>query len=123
MSDFQIRPLSDSPETLAALSEILIETVAHGGSVSFMHPLGREDAEGFWRGALASAGRGERIVLGAFEGGELVATVSLLLSAPPNQPHRAEIAKMMTRVGHRGQGIATALLREAETIAPPDEPS
>jgi ribosomal protein S18 acetylase RimI-like enzyme len=112
-----IRALSHDPETLESLSEILIETVAHGGSVSFMHPLDSEAARAFWQVALAAARRGERIVLGAHDGDALVATVSLLLDCPPNQPHRAEIAKMMTRVSHRGRGIAKALLEEAETLA------
>jgi ribosomal protein S18 acetylase RimI-like enzyme len=99
------------------LSQMLIETVAHGGSVSFMHPLSASDASAFWTGALAAAVRGERIVLGAFDVAMLVGTVSLLLDCPPNQPHRAEIAKMMTRVSHRGRGVAAALLREAEVLA------
>ena len=67
--------------------------------------------------ALAAADRGERIVLGAFDGEELIGTVTLVLNLAPNQPHRAEIAKMMTRISHRHRGIATALLREAERIA------
>ena len=71
----------------------------------------------FWRNSLASADRGERIVLGAFDGEDLIGTVTLLLDLPQNQPHRAEIVKMMTRVSHRHRGIATALLREAERIA------
>jgi ribosomal protein S18 acetylase RimI-like enzyme len=117
MSDVEIKALGASPRIVAALSEILIETVAGGGSVSFMHPLDPPTAESFWRGALAAAARGERIVLGAFIGGDLVGTVSLLLDCPPNQPHRAEIAKMMTRPSHRGRGVATALMRQAETLA------
>jgi ribosomal protein S18 acetylase RimI-like enzyme len=117
MPDIQIKALKSSPDICAALSEMLIETVANGGSVSFMHPLSLQSAETFWRDALASADRGERIVLGAFDGEELIGTVTLLLNLPPNQPHRAEIAKMMTRISHRHRGIATALLREAERIA------
>ncbi len=117
MADIQIRSLTSSADIRAALSDMLIETVAHGGSVSFMHPLSQEDAEKFWSNALNAADRGERIVLGAFDGDRLVGTVTLLLDLPPNQPHRAEIAKMMTRVSHRHRGIATALLREAEGIA------
>ena len=122
MPDIQIKALSPSPEILTMLSGMLIETVANGGSVSFMHPLAREAAEAFWRSSLGSAARGERIVLGAFDGenldGEnLIGTVTLLLDLPPNQPHRAEIAKMMTRVSHRNRGVATALLREAERMA------
>ena len=56
-------------------------------------------------------------MLGAFDGEHLIGTVTLLLDLPPNQPHRAEIAKMMTRISHRGRGVATALMREAEAIA------
>jgi ribosomal protein S18 acetylase RimI-like enzyme len=117
VSAIEIRPLSALPETIAMLSEILIETVAHGGSVSFMHPLAPQAASAFWLNALAAAARGERIVLGAYDGAVLVGAVSLLLDCPPNQPHRAEIAKMMTRVSHRGRGVATALLRVAEELA------
>ena len=117
MPPISIAPLTDLPHIRAGLSELLVETVAHGGSVSFMHPLAPEAADAFWRDSLAAAARGERIVLGAFDGDSLMATVTLLLSLPPNQPHRAEIAKMMTRVSHRHRGIATALLRAAETIA------
>ncbi|MBR1120732.1 GNAT family N-acetyltransferase [Bradyrhizobium lablabi] len=112
-----IAPLIDQPHVRAALSELLVETVAHGGSVSFMHPLAPEAADAFWRDSLASAARGERVVLGAFDAEHVIATVTLLLSLPPNQPHRAEIAKMMTRVSHRHRGIATALMRAAETLA------
>jgi ribosomal protein S18 acetylase RimI-like enzyme len=118
----RIAPLSVSPAIVTTLSEILIEVVANGGSVGFMHPLPMEAASAFWQASLASADRGERIVLGAFDGevldGEaLVGTVTLLLDLPPNQPHRAEIAKMMTRLSHRHRGIATALLRTAERMA------
>ncbi len=118
MTDVRIAPLTDQPHIRRALSELLVETVAGGGSVSFMHPLPLEAADAFWRDSLASAARGERVVLGAFDGGAtLVGTVTLLLNLPPNQPHRAEIAKMMTAVNHRKRGIASALLREAERIA------
>jgi GNAT superfamily N-acetyltransferase len=117
MTAIDVKALRPSPEIVATLGEILVETVAGGGSVSFMHPLERGAAEAFWSGALAAAARGERIVLGAFLGGALVGTVSLLLDLPPNQPHRAEIAKMMTRPGHRGRGVAAALMRVAEDLA------
>ena len=117
MSGITITPLTDEPRIRSALSELLVETVASGGSVSFMHPLPMEVADAFWRDSLAAASRGERIVLGAFDGDNLVATVTLLLSLPPNQPHRAEIAKMMTRLSHRHRGIASALMRAAEKLA------
>lgn len=117
MRPLRIEALTDTPAIRAGLCELLIETVAHGGSVSFMHPLSQADAGAFWQGALAAAARGERIVLGAFDGDDVVGTVTLQLSLPPNQPHRAEIAKMMTRLSHRKRGIATALLHAAEAMA------
>ena len=117
MSAIEINALRASPDIRLWLSEILIETVANGGSVSFMHPLPPAAADAFWDGALAAAGRDERIILGAWDGELLAGTVTLLLDCPPNQPHRAEIAKMMTRLSHRGRGIATALMRRAEEIA------
>jgi ribosomal protein S18 acetylase RimI-like enzyme len=117
MSEIKIAPLKDAPEIRGALSEILVEVVANGGSVSFLHPLPLEVAENFWERSLAAAARGERIVLGAFDDERLVGTVTLLLDCPPNQPHRAEIAKLMTRMSHRGRGVAKALMRAAERLA------
>jgi ribosomal protein S18 acetylase RimI-like enzyme len=117
LSAITITPLDASPANLDALSDILVETVARGGSVSFMHPLAAEAAAAFWKGSLGAATRGERAVLGAIEGDMLVGTVTLLLDLPPNQPHRGEIAKLMVRVSHRGRGIATTLMRAAERLA------
>jgi len=113
----EIVPLRATPDVIEALSQTLIETVAHGGSVSFMHPLDPDVATAFWTKSLAAAADGGRVVLGALDDGELVGTVTLHLDCPPNQPHRGEIAKMMTRVSQRGRGVARALMVEAERIA------
>lgn len=117
MAQVDIRPIEDSPGVRQALAAMLVEVVAHGGSVNFMHPLSLDAAEAAWAGWLEAAARGERIVLGAFEGDELVSTVSLLPAPQPNQPHRAEIGKMMTRVSHRGRGLARRLLQAVEELA------
>lgn len=109
--------LRPSAEVISALADLLVETVAGGGSVSFMHPLEPEVAAAFWTKSLAEAEEGRRVVLGVMEDGELLGTVTLLLDCPPNQPHRGEIAKMMTHVRHRGRGVARALMLEAERIA------
>jgi ribosomal protein S18 acetylase RimI-like enzyme len=113
----RISRLTSTPETVAALSEMLIEVVANGGSVSFMHPLAPETASDFWTRSLAAADAGKRVVLGAAIDGALTGTVTLVLGTPPNQPHRADIAKLMTRMRHRGRGVARALMLEAEAIA------
>lgn len=109
-----IRPLSPDPGVIDPLAALLVETVAAGGSVSFMHPLAPEIARAFWQRALADPGR---VVFGAWRGEKLLGTITLVLGLPENQPHRAEIAKMMVAVAHRGQGIASALLGVAEDAA------
>ena len=114
---FAIGVLRDMPKTCDMLSDLLIEVVAAGGSVSFMHPLARNTAMAFWDATLAAASRNERLVLGAWDGQLLAGTVTLLLDCPPNQPHRAEIAKLMTRLSYRRRGIAAALMQAAERSA------
>lgn len=115
MPDPRIAPLGR--EHIEALSDLLIETVAGGGSVSFMHPLSPEAARAFWDGALDAAEKGHRIVLGGFVDDILAGTVTLVLDLPPNQPHRGEISKLMTKTAFRKKGVATALMAAAEALA------
>jgi ribosomal protein S18 acetylase RimI-like enzyme len=117
MPEIEVRILSDNAEVRSQLSSLLIDVVAGGGSVSFMHPLASADADAFWDAALLAAAGRQRVILGAWDGDLLIGTVTVLLDCPPNQPHRAEIAKLMTRPGHRGRGAAVALMRAAEAIA------
>jgi ribosomal protein S18 acetylase RimI-like enzyme len=115
--EIRLAHLQDAPGLRQSLGDLLIEVVSAGGSVSFMHPLDRTTAEAFWQHALAEAALGRRVVLGAWCGDVLAGTVTLLLDCPPNQPHRGEIAKLMTRPSHRGRGIGTRLMRQAEAEA------
>ncbi|MFD2055592.1 GNAT family N-acetyltransferase [Mesorhizobium calcicola] len=117
MNSIEIRTLRPAAETRDMLAGLLVATVAAGGSVSFMHPLAPEAATAFWEKSLAAAASGDRAVLGAWDGEVLVGTVTLLLDCPPNQPHRAEIAKLMTRVDYRGRSVGTRLMRAAESLA------
>ena len=117
MPELRIAPLLNSPQVRGALSEILVEVVANGGSVGVMYPLSLDAADAFWERSLAAAARGERMVFGAFDDERLVGTVTLLLDCPPNQPHRAEISKLMTRLSHRGRGVAKSLMRAAAALA------
>jgi GNAT superfamily N-acetyltransferase len=102
----------------AGLCDVLIDCVGGGASVSFLWPMMRAKAEAFWADALAGAARGERIVLVAEEGpGAIVGTVQLILQQPENQPHRADLAKMLVHRRARRQGIGAALLTAAEQVA------
>jgi GNAT superfamily N-acetyltransferase len=99
---------------IEGLSDVLIDCVEGGASVSFMLPMTRAKADAFWRSAAESAARGERIVLAAEDENGIVGTVQVILAQPENQPHRADIAKMLVHRRARRQGIGAALLVAAE---------
>jgi GNAT superfamily N-acetyltransferase len=102
---------------IVALAELLIDAVDGGASVSFMHPLSRERAHGFWRGVADGARRGERALLVAHDALGMAGTVQLVLDQPENQPHRADLAKMIVHRRMRRQGLGAALMRAAEQTA------
>jgi len=100
------------------LSDVLIDCVEGGASVSFMLPMSREKAVAFWRHASASVVRGERFVLAAEDtDGTIVGTVQVILAQPENQPHRGDLAKMLVHRRARRRGIGAALLTSAESRA------
>ena len=99
------------------LSDVLIDCVEGGASVSFMLPMTRAKAETFWRGVSASVVRGERVVLAAEDAEGIVGTAQVILAQPENQPHRGDLAKMLVHRRGRRQGIGEALLVAAERSA------
>jgi ribosomal protein S18 acetylase RimI-like enzyme len=117
-ADIQVRLARHSEAELSGLCDVLIDCVEGGASVSFMLPLPREKALNFWREVSASAARDERRLLLALDAdGRVVGTVQLLLALPENQPHRAEIAKMLVHRRARRSGAGAALLTAAEAQA------
>ena len=97
------------------LSDVLIDCVEGGASVSFMLPMTRAKADAFWRGIATSVARGDRLVLVAEDpGGAIVGTVQVILAQPENQPHRGDLAKMLVHRRARRHGIGGALLQAAE---------
>jgi GNAT superfamily N-acetyltransferase len=115
----EVRRLSaaDGHKDLGALAEVLVDCVEGGASVSFMAPFSRLQAESFFETVLAEVERGGRILLAAYASGKLVGTVQIAYAWPPNQPHRADIAKLLVMRSARGQGIATLLMQQAENHA------
>jgi GNAT superfamily N-acetyltransferase len=101
-----------------ALADVLIDCVEGGASVSFMLPVSREKAQMFWRGVAESVARGERALLIAEDGnGEIVGTVQLITAQPENQPHRADVAKMLVHRKARRHGVGHDLMMAIDRIA------
>ena len=115
----QIRSLETLGEReIRGLSDVLIDCVTGGASVSFMYPMTRAKAEAFWHGVAESAARGERIVLAAEDSaGSIFGTVQVILDQPENQPHRGDVAKMLVHRNARRHGVGAALLAAAEQAA------
>jgi GNAT superfamily N-acetyltransferase len=112
------RLVGDDLQTrLEELATVLADCVAAGASVSYMAPFSHDDARSAFAGMAAEAARGNRLILGAFTDGRLVGTVQVILSVPPNQPHRAEIAKLLVSPAARKRGIARLLMEAAEAEA------
>jgi GNAT superfamily N-acetyltransferase len=119
LDHIQIRRLESlDPAALAALSEVLIDCVDGGASVSFMHPLSRTRADNFWNGVAPGVAAGERLLLVALDpNGEIVGTVQVVLKQPENQPHRADVAKLLVHRKARRTGLGAALVTAAEHAA------
>ena len=102
---------------IQGLSDVLIDCVEGGASVSFMLPFSRAKAEAYWRDAARSASRGERVVLLAEDDAGIVGSVQVIWAEPENQPHRCDLAKMLVHRRARRRGVGAALLAAAERAA------
>ncbi len=88
------------------LSDILETCVNNGASVSFMLPFTGDKSRPFWMSVAQSVERGERIVLGMQNAqGVIVGTVQLIIEQPENQPHRADVAKLLVHPSARRGGL------------------
>jgi GNAT superfamily N-acetyltransferase len=103
--------------TIGQLADVLIDCVEGGASVSFMLPLARDRAEAFWRRVAAGVESGSRVLLVAEDTRGVCGTVQLALDLPENQPHRADLAKMLVHRRARRRGLGAALMRAAEDAA------
>lgn len=101
-----------------ALADVLVDCVDGGASVSFMAPLPRDKALQFWQGVAESVARGDRILLVAESPrGDILGTVQLITAMPDNQPHRAEVAKLLVHRKARRQGLARQLMQAIDDAA------
>ena len=119
-TDVTVRRLdaAEAEVAVGALADVLLDCVQGGASVSFMWPLPRDKALNFWRGVAAGVARGERVLLVAQDGGgRIVGTVQLIVAQPDNQPHRADVAKMLVHRDARRRGVAHQLMAAVDDAA------
>jgi GNAT superfamily N-acetyltransferase len=108
----------DAAACVEALADVLIDCVEGGASVSFMLPLSREKAATFWRNVADGVARNERALLVAEdESGQIIGTAQIIMSMPDNQPHRADVAKMLVHRKARRQGVAQRLMALVDETA------
>jgi GNAT superfamily N-acetyltransferase len=118
--DIKVRRLgADEAQACApALADVLIDCVEGGASVSFMLPISRDTALAFWREVAQGVGRGERILLVAEDSrSRLVGTAQLVTAQPENQPHRADVAKVLVHRSARGRGVGLRLMQAVDDEA------
>lgn len=117
-SPWTLRRLDSIDEAqICELAGVLIDCVEGGASVSFMLPLGRKRAETFWRHVAQGVAEGKRALLIGEDAHGVCGTVQLVFDLPENQPHRADLVKMLVHRRARRQGLGAALLRAAEATA------
>jgi GNAT superfamily N-acetyltransferase len=111
------RLLNVTEAQMQGLAELLIDCVDGGASVSFMYPLSMPKALAFWQRVADGVASGERALLIAEDAAGVVGTVQLVLEQPENQPHRADLSKMLVHRRSRCQGVGGELMQAAEQLA------
>jgi GNAT superfamily N-acetyltransferase len=101
------------------LAEILIDAVAAGAGVSFLHPLSKVDAEAYWQNQIADVEAGKTFILVCEEekASTFAGTVMLQKAWAQNQPHRADVVKLLVHSNAQRKGVASALMLAAERKA------
>jgi GNAT superfamily N-acetyltransferase len=96
------------------LAAVLVDCVEGGASVSFMAPFSLDEARAFFASIEPEVAAGTRVLVAAFLDDEVVGTVQVVAAWPPNQPHRADVTKLLVRRSARKQGIGRLLMESAE---------
>jgi GNAT superfamily N-acetyltransferase len=119
MSAFTVRRLETlTSREFGGLCDVLTDCVEGGASVSFMQPMTLAKAADFWREVAASLLRGERaLVVAEDERGVIIGTAQAVWATPENQPHRADVSKMLVHRSARRLGVGAAVLKAVEAAA------
>jgi len=107
-----------SADEVEALADVLVECVEGGASVGFVLPMTRDKARTFWTRVGETLKRGaRRLLVAETAAGQIVGTVQLVEPSSENQPHRADVAKMLVRPSARRRGVGALLLAAVERVA------
>lgn len=119
MNHYVVRRLgaNEAASLTGQLADVLLDCVEGGASVSFMLPMARETAMRFWQGVADSIGRGERTLVVAEDDQGIVGTVQMITDMPENQPHRADVAKLLVHRRARNAGVGKRLMLAVEEAA------
>jgi len=117
MVDVRRLSFAEARARVPDLAGVLLDCVQGGASVSFLWPFSQHDAEEFFRKCARGVQAGERILLAAFDGPDIIGTVQIVTALPPNQPHRADVAKLLVHRSARGRGAGASLMLAAEREA------
>jgi GNAT superfamily N-acetyltransferase len=118
MAAFAVRRVETVTDAdIDGLADLLVDVVDGGASVSFIHPFTRAQAIAFWRGVASGVAAGERALVLAEDETGVCGTAQLILAQPENQPHRADLAKMLVHRRARRRGVGAAVLTAAEDVA------
>lgn len=115
--DVRALTTSDIQANIESLAQILSDCVADGASISFMSGFSVQDAREYWNQIASKSSTGELIVFGALIDENMVGTATLITKTPPNQPHRADVAKVLVSPKFQRRGIARTLMLEVEKKA------
>lgn len=106
-------PVSEAD--LRSLALLLVDAVDSGAAVSFLS-ITEAQALDWWRRQFAAPASGA-IVLAARDADGIVGAVQLHPSWAPNQPHRADIAKLIVHRRARRRGLGERLMAAVEREA------
>lgn len=116
--NFTLRRLNElDASTIDGLTDVLMDCVNGGASIGFMQPFTRARALSFWQRVAADVAAERRALIAAADGDGICGAVQLIFDLPDNQPHRADLAKMLVHRRARRRGLGAALLAAAESLA------
>jgi ribosomal protein S18 acetylase RimI-like enzyme len=117
VNGLEVLDIAGATSAEARLGDILIACVEAGASVSFLPPLSREKARAFWHTVASEVGTGKRILLAAWRNAAMVGTGMLDLATAENQPHRAEVQKVLVHPSMRRSGLGAQIMQALEQSA------